>query len=696
MEEKILELLNLGVVTLDKIANNLHLSKKRTLEILDRLVDENLVFYNKSYHEYGILKQGIIEIKSSGYGFINVDNEEKDYYADASSLKMVFDRDEVLFYAYDDGSKLLNARIIRVIQRGHSFIIGKYHKRIRKGKIKDYIESTNPSFPVTAIVKSGPTDITNGMIVYASIQYVGTAIEAKIREVLGHPDDPGIEITQIALEYGFQLEFPVEVVEEISKIPTEVQPLEYQGRKDFTDRLIFTIDGSDSKDFDDAISLTKTEDGLYQLGVYIADVAHYVKEGSPLDIEALKRGTSVYLADRVIPMIPHKLSNGICSLNEGVPRLVMACLMTISPKGNLVDYEITEGVICSRHRMTYDQVNYILTHDEVLCKQYSDIAPTLFEMQELAHILRNKRMKKGGLSFETKEFKFKLNEDGSPKEIIPLVSSEGEHLIEDFMLMANETVAYHLNIMNLPCIYRIHEKPDQEKLAATFLQLKMMGLEVVAGKKNITPKQIQDTLDLVTLDNMKPIVNHLLLRSMMKAKYSSHCLGHYGLAMKYYCHFTSPIRRYPDLMVHRILKRLCLHPEQYEKDVSHFESLIGPTAVRNSLSEKNSVECERAVNDMLYAWYMEKHIHSIFTGMITSMTSFGIFVTLDNGVEGLVSLNQMIGYFELDSDKMIYSNGSISYHLGQRVEVVVLGADRKSRKIDFMMRRDYDEDRLYE
>ncbi len=688
-KEDIVFVLNQGITNLWDIKNQLKSSRKSLLPILEELVEEDIVFHTPGSLIYGLKKQGQIEVKPAGYGFISVDGEDKDYYVNAKELFNVYDGDFVEFYPFDDASKLLNGKIIRVVRRSHTHIIGTYKKKFRKGKLRPLIQSTDPRFDVKAIVKKDLPDIEDGMIVYAELAYVGTAIEANILEVLGHKDDPGIEIRQIALEYGFQTEFPVEVAKELTLIADSVAEEQKMGRRDFRRELIFTIDGDDSKDFDDAISLTKNLDGTFSLGVYIADVAEYVKEGHPLDQEALKRGTSVYLADRVIPMLPHKLSNGICSLNEGVDRLVLACLMKISKEGNLVDYEICEGVICSRHRMTYQKVNLILDKNQEMLALYPELVEPLDQMLELSQIIRSKRVKKGGIDFDVKEYRFELDSLGAPISIIERTRDKAEKMIEDFMLMANETVAYHMNIMHLPCMYRIHEKPDQEKLLQTYAQIKALGGSVSESKKNISAKNIQETLRIAEDSAYKPIIHDLLLRSMMKAKYSDTCIGHYGLAMYYYCHFTSPIRRYPDLMVHRIIKRLLLHPKDFEKDLLHFQELLGATAAQNSVSERNAVECERAVDDMLYAWYMEQRLHQNYEGIITSVTSFGLFVSLDNGIEGLVALDNMAGYYEYDPVSMSYRSGKKSYGLGQRVTVVVVGASRKTRRVDFMFLEDY-------
>lgn len=667
-------------------------TKTETLKkALAEMLEDGLIVCIRGF--YGILRTGKVIAKDQGYGFITTD-EEKDFYLPDTKTYNVYDGDIVSFIALDMHDKLLEAIIYQVIKRNREFIIGNYLEKIKKGKKKFYIKSNNLKFPITAKLDRS-LDVEPNTIVYAPIMYVGTDILASNPVILGHKDDPGIEISQIALEYGFKQEFSLDVIKEISNIPDEVLVEEKTNRKDFTDKLIFTIDGDDSKDFDDAVSLEKDEEGNYLLGVYIADVSHYVKEGMPLDKDALARGTSVYLADRVIPMIPHKLSNGICSLNEGVERLVMACLMKISPLGKLLDYQIVEGVIKSRHRMTYNNVNKILDNDQEMCEKYADLVPTLKEMYKLSQIIRKLRDKKGALEFDVKEYKFDLNPDGSPKSVILRTRAKAERLIEDFMLIANETVAYNMSIMNLPCVYRIHEKPDQDKLLTAFMQLQMMGLDIELPKKNITNKYIQKALADVEEDNiLKPIANDLLLRSMMKAKYDPKCLGHYGLAMQYYCHFTSPIRRYPDLMVHRLIKKLFLHPTtELASDINHYNSIINEIALMNSNSEKNAVECERSINDMLYAWYMEENINSTFEGIITTTTSFGIFVSLDNGVEGLIHFSSLDGYYELNKKDMSVSNGKKTYHLGQKVKVVVVGASKLTRKIDLMFLEDYMRDK---
>lgn len=686
---KIISILSKGFIELNQIVVKSNISKKMCLECLDQLVNDNIVYHKPNTKQYGLIKTGKVDIKSAGYGFVLVDGEEEDYYISPYELKGVYDGDTILFYPVDEYDKHLCARTIKVIDRAHKTIIGKYKRKVKNGTARCYIISNNPDFNVK-VHTTNEKDIEDGMIVVGNLKYHGdNTIHAKIVEVLGKPNDPGIEISQIALEHGFDHNFSEEIESELSSINDVVTEEDKIGRYDFTDRLIFTIDGDDSKDFDDAVDIIKNKDGSYRLGVYIADVSHYVKENSELDKTALAKGTSVYLADRVIPMLPFKLSNGICSLNPNVERLALACIMEISKEGNLTNYEICECVIKSKYRMTYSNVNKIIDGDLELEKEYYEIVPSIMNMVELSEKLRRIRNKKGALEFDVPEYKFDLNLDGSPKDIILRDREKAEKLIEDFMLMANETVAYNMNIMSLPCVYRIHEKPEQEKLKEAFMMLNKMGVSVELPKKDIKPKQLQEALDKIEESPIKPILSNVLLRSMMKAKYSHECLGHYGLAMHYYCHFTSPIRRYPDLMTHRIIKRVLINPKNLEGDLTHFNQILPSISDISSKQERKAIECERAVNDMLSAWYMQKYRDKFLDGTITSVTSFGMFVTLENGIEGLVSLNNLIDYFDYDSYNMSYSNGDITYKLGDKVTVVVLDADRKSRKIDFMFKEDY-------
>ena len=682
---------NAYIFKFNALARKSKLNKKELSAMLESLVNDNKIIHVEYFDEYYPLKKAKLIVKESGYAFGVVEGEDNDYYIPEDYLPtLAFTGDIATIYPYEKGSKLYNAKVLKIDTHQHEYVIGILKcKKTKKGE-KYYISSTMKSFDVKVNVrKENLNNAGIGSVVKADIVYEGTAINGKITDVVGYPDDPGIDISQIALAYGFKTPFPDDVNEEIKGISDHVLEEEKKDRRDFTSYSVITIDGDDSKDFDDAVYAEKLANGNFMLQVHIADVSNYVKEQSPLDKEALTRGTSVYLADRVIPMLPRYLSNGICSLNEGVERLTLSCIMEIDLKGNLVNYEICEGVIKSRHRMTYNKVNAILNGDEALCKEYSDIVDMLNVMIKLSKIIRERRYKKGGLEFEVDEYKITLYEDGSPKDIVLRSRGESEKMIEDFMLQANETVAYNMSIMNLPCSYRVHEKPDQEKLHSVFQMISNMGVELKANKNDIKPHEIQNALEKISDSPYSPVINSMLLRSMMKAKYSEKCLGHYGLAMNYYCHFTSPIRRYPDLITHRMIKNLYLHPSNLDYDINHFEAILPEICVSNSLSERKSIECEREVDDMLYAWYMSRYINSKFTGRITSMTQFGMFITLNNGIEGMVSYKNMDGYFVYDEEKMAVESINREYKIGQEVTIVVIRASKEERKIDFMLEEDY-------
>lgn len=687
---KAYECISHGITSFKELKSILGVKANELDKILKKLIDEEkIVSEGNSYYA---LMEGRININPRGFGFVKVEGFDNDFYVPAEFIGGAFEKDLCLIYPFDNKGKSISAKVYKVIDRYHKFVIGTLKKKAKKTKDVYYVRSNMDDFDcLVNIDYSYLNGALPGDIVYADIiKYGYNTIYGKITRVIGKPHDKGIEISEIALEFGFEDKFSEETIKELDYINDEVEEKELVGRTDFTDKTIITIDGSDSKDFDDAVSLEKLSNGNYLLGVYIADVANYVKEGMGLDKDALKKGTSLYLADRVLPMLPKKLSNGICSLNEGVIRLVLACVMEIDLSGNLVNYDIKEGYIKSRHRMTYDDVNEILKDNKELVDKYSDIYDMLKDMEALSKVLRKRRHDNGGIEFDVDEFKFDLNEDGSPKNITLRSRDNAEKLIEDFMLEANQTIAYHLNISNLPCEYRIHENPDQDKLRDVFGIIRNMGVSVMALKNDIHPKQIQTVLEKIKELPTAPILNNMLLRSMMKAKYDPQCLGHYGLGMKYYCHFTSPIRRYPDLMVHRIIKKLILHPNNFEEDLAHFETIISDIGLSNSMQERKSIDCERKVNDMLSAWYMSNMPKDkVYEGIITSITNFGMYVTLENGIEGLLAYKNMDGYFEADNNNLSASSGDATYKLGDKVKVMVASASKLTCKIDFMLEEDY-------
>lgn len=684
--DDLISLIKKGYTEIHELSRKTNMSLAKLKSLLHDYVESGEVRhingYRGDYYTIPVLARISVSEKGNVKAFVEgIDKSFNIYGGDD-----LYDSDTVSILPLDNDEHI--AVVDKIIERGHPFIVGIFKAKMnRKTNVnRYYIESSIPRFKVEAnVLMDDVNNILPDMIVTAELKYYNNGtIYASNLKVVGHKDDPGIKISEIALEFGFNLAFNDEVKEELKYIPNAVNKEDLKGRRDFRNLDIITIDGDDSKDFDDAVYLEELPNGNYSLGVYIADVSHYVKEGSPLDKEALKRGTSLYLADRVIPMLPHELSNGICSLNPDEDRLVLACIMEYSKLGKLVNYEICEGVINSHHRMTYNKVNKILNGDQELIDEYSDIAPMLKNMEEFSKVLRELRHKKGGIEFDTVEYSFRLNSDGSPKEIIKRERMDAEKLIEDFMLAANETVAYHMNIMNLPIVYRIHEKPDQDKLRTTFQEVKSMGLDVKITQNDIHPKQVQDALEKASDNPNKYIINNMLLRSMMKAKYSSECLGHYGLAMNYYCHFTSPIRRYPDLMTHRMIKKLLLHPtDKFDKELSHYSSIIPEIALKNSSSERRSVDCEREVDDMLYAWYMESKVGNIYQGTVTSIQSFGMFVEIENGIEGLILYRNCEEYFEYDEKHHIAYTDNENYYLGKKVMVKCIAASKDERKIDF-------------
>ena len=667
------ELKNICGVSFDLMQNKLNELERNGLV----LIRKERVFYKTTAR--------FIRTKSNN-SYCAIDGVKDLYRLDNHETSDLFDGDTINIVVLPKTSEFMNAKVLSVAERYNKFIIGEVLSKVKNGVKKYKIKSRILRFPVILPIDEEKLNgILDGEIVKASIKYSPRGVEIdSIVEVLGHKDDPNIEITEIVSEYGFDTEFSDEVKEELKYINNKVLDSELNGREDFRDKIIFTIDGDTSKDFDDAVSIDILDNGNYLLGVYIADVSHYVKENSALNTEALKRGTSLYLADKVIPMLPHQLSNGICSLNEGEDRLVLASLIEYDTKGKLINYDIKEGVIRSSHRMTYNIVNKILDGDKDLKNQYNDIYESLLNMHKLSKLLRDIRSRRGGLEFDTSEYEFVLDDSGAPIEIIKRERKESERLIEDFMLAANEVVAYHMNISHLPIVYRVHEEPDQEKLHETFSKLKEFKMNIRNIKTDIKPYDIKRVLEEAKESTNKDIISNLLLRSMMKAKYYEENLGHYGLQLKYYCHFTSPIRRYPDLMTHRMIKKLLLHPtNNFESDLKYYSKEIKEIALRNSNSEKRSIDLERDVDDMLYAWYMEKRVGNFYDGIITSIAPHGIYIEIENGIEGLFSFRDSNEYFTYNEEKMIAISSKKIYHIGDKIKVKCKCASRITRTIDF-------------
>ena len=683
------------LIDINKITN---ISKVEIKKILDDLIKEDkVILVNKLYY---LKNKGIIEIKDKGFGFIKTE-DDVEYYVERDGNNGAYTGDMVEFYILPKvgRQKKDTAVVTKILKHSNEFIYGELIEKKTKKGIKYQIISANKDFDVKAYVS--PSDLNGavvGNIVVAKLSKEGTLFKGVITKIVGHKDDPGVDISLVALKYGFESAYPNSVMDEAMSLPKAVDVSKYKKREDFREDKVITIDGDDSKDFDDAICVKKLSNGNYKLYVHIADVSEYVLQDSNLDIEALQRGTSVYLADRVIAMLPHTLSNGICSLNEGVDRLVLSCIMEFSNDAKLLKYEIKEGIIKSSHRMTYNKVNKMLKGDKEVIDEYIDIYPMILDASELAKKIRAIRVKGGALDFDVPEYKVLLDEKGKPISFELRERDEAELLIEDFMLKANEVVAYHMNISNLPCVYRIHENPDQEKLRKTLSFIEKLGYNIPKTKDEIKPSQLQKLMNDVKNENTDYfVVNQMMLRSMMKAKYSEECIGHYGLALRYYCHFTSPIRRYPDLMTHRLIKKLLLHPKKtFDDDYMKYMLSLHEICVKSSEQERKAIECEREVNDMLMAEYMTSHIGESYLGVINSITQFGMFISLDSGIEGLVHISNMNGFFVYDNKNMTLSSYKRKYTVGDRVKIVVIGASKKDRSVDFILKEDMHKEVFYE
>lgn len=663
---------------------------KELTDELRKLTEEVIVYHsNKDKYmmlEKSHLRKGVMRTNKKGFGFVEVDNLDDDIYVAQDNMNGAIHDDIVLV---EITSKMnldrLEGRVLKVIKRQVQRYIGeitfdakgKGHIKLDDNKIKLNIE----------IPKDKSLNAVDGhKVVVELVKKLNNNLkyEGKVVEIIGHKNDPGVDILSIIYKYNINTTFPDDVKEEVANINMEVLPGEYHGRRDLREQMIFTIDGDDTKDIDDAISIEKFANGHYKLGVHIADVSYYVKEGSPLDNEAMERGTSVYLVDRVIPMLPHELSNGICSLNPNVDRLAISCVMEFDSTGKQLDYEIFPSVIKSRIQMTYKKVNSILEKN-VVPEGYEPYADTLREMSELATILRKAKVKRGYINFDIDEAKILVDENCKPTEITVRERGVGENLIEDFMIAANECVATHIYFMNLPFIYRVHEVPKEEKIRSFLAFVSNLGYSIPGDIKDTKPTTMQKILKALEDKPEYKILSSLLLRCMQKAVYKPVNLGHYGLASTCYTHFTSPIRRYPDTTVHRLLRTYLFENKIDNTTIRKWEEKLVYIADHSSDRERASVDCEREVEDMKMAEYMENHIGEEFNGMISSVTSFGMFVELDNLVEGLVPLRDMPDFFVYDEERMTLTGekSHVKYTIGDKVRVKVVRASKEDKTIDF-------------
>lgn len=695
MKEKIIEVLKKQNRAIDifDMCDLLHMTSvddmKILLEELEKLESDATIYHtNKDRYmlvENSHLKKGVMRANKKGFGFVDVETLDDDIYISKDNMNGAIHNDIVLVEVI---SKLnidrLEGRVLRILKRDATSYIGEINFSRGVGYVTLDDAKINLSIEVA---REDSLNAVDGHKVVVSLlkkldnhgRYTG-----KVEEIIGHKNDPGVDILSIVYKYNIETEFSDEVREEVKSIPMEVLESDLVGRRDLRDMEIFTIDGDDTKDIDDAISIEKLSNGHYKLGVHIADVSYYVKEGSPLDLDAMERGTSVYLVDRVIPMLPHELSNGICSLNPNVDRLAISCVMEFDNTGSQVDYEIFESVIRSRKQMTYKNVNLILEKGE-MPEGYEEYAESLYKMEELAKILRKAKEKRGYIDFEVDEAKILVDEDCKPVEIVLRERSLGEMLIEDFMIAANECVASHIFYMELPFIYRIHEYPKEEKIRSYLSFIGTLGYQLPGNIKDTRPKTIQNLVHFLSDKKEFKILSSLLLRSMQKAVYKEENLGHYGLASPCYTHFTSPIRRYPDTTVHRLLRTYLFKGDISAKTRSHWEQKLVYIAEHSSSRERASVDCEREVEDMKMAEYMEGHIGEEYEGMISSVMGFGMFIQLDNLIEGLVPIRDMLDFFHYDEERMTLTGerSHVTYTIGERVLVKVVRASKEEKTIDF-------------
>ncbi len=666
-------------------------SKNELKLILDRLQTAGTIIVDPQgrYRVPGDdIKVGTFSGTQRGFGFVVMEGEEEDIFIPGEATKGALHGDRVAVMIKEEQTgRRKEGVIVNILERGRSELVGTFEKSKNFG----FVIPDNQKFGKDIFI---PKEFTKGAVsghkVVVRITNYGDEAqnpEGKVLEILGHVNDPGVDIMSVIKAYDIPVDFPEEVMRSLNHVPEEIDQKETANRLDIRELTTVTIDGEDAKDLDDAITLSKEGD-IYHLGVHIADVSHYVREGTPLDKEALKRGTSVYLVDRVIPMLPHKLSNGICSLNPGVDRLSLSCFMDIDAKGNVIGHKIAETVMRSDRRMTYTNVAKIVDGtDEEVMKEYEEYVPFFRLMQELAEILRERRHKRGSINFDFPESKIIVDKKGKPLEIKPYERNKATKIIEEFMLIANETVAEDFFWQEIPFVYRTHDNPDEDKIRKLAIFINNFGYSIKIGQEEIHPKELQKLLIKVEDTPEEALISRLTLRSMKQAKYTVANTGHFGLSAKYYCHFTSPIRRYPDLQIHRIIKEN-LNGKLGENRIQHYGKILFEVANHSSKTERRADESEREVEKLKKVEYMMDHIGETFEGVISGVTAWGMYVELPNTIEGMIRVADMQDdYYIYDEERyqMIGEHTKKIYKLGQTVQVEVAGADKILRTIDFAL-----------
>lgn len=691
MKEEIIELLkndDYKARTINELSQYFHMTSTENyisfIKMMNALEDEGVVIRD-SKNNYYLIEQleyfkGVIELNKKGFAFVKVD-EDREFYIHESKLKDAYNKDTVLIEKIPSRGLKEEGRVVRVLERGQTRYVGE----VKKGRKDYYVFADDSKFNQPIFVDHAHMHgAMPGHKVVVEIKTYKPQIKGDIIKIIGHRNDPGVDILSIVHNHDVDIEFPKEVFNQIENISDEIDPSDLKNRVDLRDEVIVTIDGDDAKDLDDAISLKKLDNGNYQLGVHIADVSYYVTEGSPLDKEAIQRGTSIYLVDRVIPMLPHKLSNGICSLNPDVDRYTISCIMEINPDGDVVNHEIIPTVIHSNYRMTYNNVNKILDGDHHLQDQYKDVVPLFFLMQELASILRKQRDQRGAIDFDVNEAKIIVDKDGKPTDVVLRQRGASDKIIEEFMLKANETVAQHFKWMDLPFIYRVHEHPKLKKLQQFQTLVKPLGYNIKGSLEHVYPNELSAIIEASKGTEEHTIISTMLLRCMQKARYDEQCLGHFGLADEFYTHFTSPIRRYPDLLVHRLIRNY-LFEQKYDQ-VEHFQKVIPYLAEQSSQREREAIDIEREVMDMKMAEYMSYHIGEEFEGIISSITQFGFFVELENTIDGLVHITELTDdYYHYDEKSLMLvgERTGKTFKLSDKVKVRCISCNKEERTIDF-------------
>lgn len=633
---------------------------------------------------------GTFMAHARGFGFVSVEGQEEDIFIGEDDINGAFHNDQVeVVITKSPAGKRKEGKVVRILSHGTTRLVGYFERSKNFG----FVLPDNQKFVKDVFVplERSKGAVTGHKVVVELTKYGGDnkKPEGKVVEIIGHVNDPGTDIMSIVKGYDLPTEFPVKVLNQAERVAQEVSVADMAGRMDVRDWQMVTIDGEDAKDLDDAITISK-EGNLYKLGVHIADVTNYVQEKSALDREAYERGTSVYLVDRVIPMLPHALSNGICSLNEGVDRLALSCIMTVNDKGMVVDHKIAETVVRVDRRMTYTSVKKILEdHDEEEIAKYEELVPMFKLMEELAGILREKRRKRGSIDFDFPETKMILDKEGRPLEIKPYDRNVATKIIEDFMLLANETVAEDYFWQEIPFVYRTHETPDEDKIKKLATFINNFGHSMHIANKEVRPKEIQKLLAKIEGTSEEMLISRLALRSMKQARYSAENTGHFGLAAQYYCHFTSPIRRYPDLQIHRIIKDN-LRGRMNQDKIHHYEAILDEVAKKSSERERLAEEAERETIKLKKVEYMREHLGEEFEGVISSVTKWGIYVELPNTIEGLIHVTNMrddhYNYVE-ERYEMVGEHTGNAYKLGETVWVRVIGTDFLQRTIDFELVR---------